>query len=263
MYLTDYHTHTQISPDSSAPLEHMAQAAVDAGVQELCITDHLDLLDLHGAPRLTYDWAGSLRQFQQTAPRFVHKLQLRLGLEFGVPHTNPALAEQVLSLPQLDFVIGSIHNQSRARGGGDFDCLDYSDHGVCYEALDDYFSSMAQLVQTDYYDVLGHIIYPLRYMPEGIVLDDYWARMEHIFRIAADRGKGIEINTYRGRTIDQWRPVLELYRACGGEIITVGSDAHAPGDVGAGLREACALAADLGFRYFATYTGRRPEFHKW
>lgn len=95
------------------------------------------------------------------------------------------------------------------------------------------------------------------------MLDDYWARMEHIFRIAADRGKGIEINTYRGRTIDQWRPVLELYRACGGEIITVGSDAHAPGDVGAGLREACALAADLGFRYFATYTGRRPEFHKW
>ena len=46
MYCSDYHTHSQLSPDSSAPLEQMAQAAVEAGLDELCVTDHCDLLTL-------------------------------------------------------------------------------------------------------------------------------------------------------------------------------------------------------------------------
>ena len=49
---------------------------------------------------------------------------------------------------------------------------------------------------------------------------------------------------------------------CGGEIITVGSDAHSPEGVGAGIPEACRLIADTGFRYIATYSGHKPEFHK-
>ena len=35
MYLADYHTHTQISPDSEAPLAGMVEAACAAGLSEL------------------------------------------------------------------------------------------------------------------------------------------------------------------------------------------------------------------------------------
>ena len=44
MYLTDYHTHTVLSPDSETPLSAMADAAAAAGLDELCVTDHCDLL---------------------------------------------------------------------------------------------------------------------------------------------------------------------------------------------------------------------------
>ena len=45
MLLTDYHTHSVLSPDGNVPLARMADAAVAAGLGELCITDHCDLMD--------------------------------------------------------------------------------------------------------------------------------------------------------------------------------------------------------------------------
>ncbi len=48
MYLADMHTHTQISPDSGARLADMARAAAAAGLDELYVTDHCDLLDGEG-----------------------------------------------------------------------------------------------------------------------------------------------------------------------------------------------------------------------
>ena len=41
MYLADYHTHTQFSPDAHDLMTVMAQAALDAGMDEICFTDHM------------------------------------------------------------------------------------------------------------------------------------------------------------------------------------------------------------------------------
>ena len=51
MYRCDIHSHTLISHDSQAPLSGMVHAAQAAGLQEFCVTDHCDLLDLDGRPR--------------------------------------------------------------------------------------------------------------------------------------------------------------------------------------------------------------------
>lgn len=104
---------------------------------------------------------------------------------------------------------------------------------------------MSVLACTDLYDVLGHIIYPLRYMHTPVSLERYRETIRTILRKVVEGGRGIEINTYRGRTIADWRPILELYRDCGGEIVTVRlgrtpAGARGAGDIG-GL---CAAAAD-------------------
>ena len=77
----------------------------------------------------------------------------------------------------------------------------------------------------------------------------------------AQAGRAIEVNTWCGRTVTQWQPLLELYRDCGGEIVTVGSDAHTPADVGKGVRAACALLRECGFRRVCTYEKHQPVFH--
>ena len=80
--------------------------------------------------------------------------------------------------------------------------------------------------------------------------------------IGAEKGRGMEVNTYRGRTLEDWRPILAMFRACGGEIVTVGSDAHVPTGVGKGIPEAYELIREAGFSYVAGYHRRKPVFHK-
>ena len=259
MFLADYHTHTILSPDGSVPLADMADAAVAAGLNELCITDHCDLLELYGEPVDHYDWPPALEQYAAVAPRYAGKLTIRLGLEFGMAHLNPEVSRTILDRPELDFVLGSIHNLCPEKGGTDFYYVDYPDPAACYAALDDYFSSMAKLAVTDFYDVLSHIIYPLRYMDHPISLDRYRDQLREILRLAVHNGRSIEVNTYNGRTVDDWRPVLALYREVGGELVTVGSDAHSPENVAKGVREAYELLADTGFRYVTVYEKRVPR----
>ena len=48
----------------------------------------------------------------------------------------------------------------------------------------------------------------------------------------------------------------------GGEVITLGSDAHETKDVGCVIRERQQLLRDCGFKYFTTFAGGKPEFRK-
>ena len=53
--------------------------------------------------------------------------------------------------------------------------------------------------------------------------------------------------------------MLELFRGCGGELVTLGSDAHRPLDVGKGIAQAQELLRACGWRYFTVYQGRKPQ----
>ena len=164
MFLADCHTHSRVSPDSNAPMVEMAKAAWEYGLDVMCLTDHCDLLSLEGERTLTYDWGPVLRERKGMLDAFGTQVDLPLGLEFGMAHLFPEAAETILRQPGLDFVIGSCHNQDEKAGGTDFYLLPYDTLDQCYEALDNYFASMLQMAAAPYYDVVGHVIYPLRYM---------------------------------------------------------------------------------------------------
>lgn len=267
MYLADYHTHSCCSFDSEAPLLEEVDRAVRVGLRELCTTDHCDLIDADGKRVYDLDWKPILTQYEQVRNTCGDKLELRLGLELGCAQADPECARKILSGAPLDFVIGSIHNLSLEQGGTDFYFIRYQSQQDCYDTLDDYISSMTKLVTLeDCYDVLGHIIYPLRYMKDAegppVTLDRYEESLREIFTHAVQAGRGIEVNTYCGRTLGEWLPVLKLYRACGGEILTVGSDAHVAENIGKGAKEALQLMEEAGFRYQTVYQGRVPQFIK-
>ena len=120
--------------------------------------------------------------------------------------------------------------------------------------------ALERLASAGAYDVLGHIIYPLRYMPFPISLERWRDRIRGILETVVSKGKGIEVNTYRGRTLGPWLEILTLYHACGGEIVTLGSDAHIPAHVGAGIPQAAELLRAAGFSCVAVYQRRIPHF---
>ena len=266
MFLTDCHTHSLASPDGFVSMRRMAEAAQAAGVSVLTLTDHYDLLTLDGSARvLSYDWTPVRQEREEMLAAFGDKIELPMGIELGMAQIAPEAAKKVLAQAELDLVIGSIHNRREENGGADFYCGSYQDPTFCHATLDDYFSSMEELAPLDVYDVLGHVIYPLRYMErdgQQISLAPHMEQIREILRIAVQSGHGIEINTYRGQTVEPWREILLLYRDVGGEILTTGSDAHRPEGVGKGIAEAYALMKETGFRYVTVYRQREPVFYK-
>ena len=73
MYFCDTHSHSSISPDCDVPLLEMAEAAIAAGVEEFCVTDHCDLLDLDGNPAAAFLWlsaAGPVMGRTATGPLY-------------------------------------------------------------------------------------------------------------------------------------------------------------------------------------------------
>ena len=104
----------------------MLRAAQAAGLSDLCATDHCDLLDLDGGRVTGLDWAPILTQYQAARGDCPAGVKLRLGLELGGAPVDPDCAAAILSGADLDFVIGSIHNLSPAKGGKDFYFLDYT-----------------------------------------------------------------------------------------------------------------------------------------
>ena len=70
----------------------------------------------------------------------------------------------------------------------------------------------------------------------------------------------MELNTNRGKSVQDYRSILARYRRLGGEIVTLGSDAHVAEDIGKGIVSATQLLRELGFRYYTVYRRRKPEF---
>ena len=270
MYLCDTHSHTKISPDSSAELVDNARVAIEAGLREFCVTDHCDLLGLEGEPVTGFDWPAARAQFRAVKAELGDRLTLRLGLELGSAVSDPDEARAVLAQggDELDFVLGSIHNWIGMEGNLDFYFSDFHDNlalarRAVESTLDHTWTLAAKL--PDCYDSLAHIIYPLRYIHrDGVELSiaDYEDRVRAIFTEVAKTDHAMEVNVCRGNDLDSWPPLLAWFRECGGSLVTVGADAHRPEDVAKGIPAALDMLKAAGFRHVTTYERRKPVLHK-
>ena len=268
MYLADCHNHSCISDDSRTPLEDMVLAAAHAGLSELCVTDHLDLIGHKGVLRSGWDWKPVLEQYERAKAMCPAGLELRLGIELGSAQIFPEWARRLICDVPLDMVIGSAHNVHPDHGGWDYIEKCYTGEEMCHSTLELYFNNLLELAEVEFIDVLGHLPYVLRYMNDRdgnhITLERYADQIDRILTKMIQRGAGIELNTNRKRSdmAARWRPILKRYRELGGEIITLGSDAHVAEHVGLGIPEGVQLLRDMGYRYYTVYRQRKPEFIK-
>ena len=83
-----------------------------------------------------------------------------------------------------------------------------------------------------------------------------------VFRALIENGCGIECNVNRGNTPLPDAKWLRLYHELGGEIITIGTDAHTPEFVGMRARETQELLKSCGLNYVCTFEKKKPVFHK-
>ena len=87
--------------------------------------------------------------------------------------------------------------------------------------------------------------------------------IDEILRILIQSGRGIEINT-AGLKYGLGHPnpherILKRYRELGGELLSVGSDAHRPEHLAYEFDKVPELLLSCGFRYYTEYRQRKPE----
>ena len=111
MYLADDHTHTRFSPDAHSSMTAMAQAAMAAGLDEICFTDHVEPL-VWGSTELRkpYDWTLLTEDFRAAQEAVGDRIRLHLGMELGDAQWAPEHVRVLLKdAPAFDFIIGSVH----------------------------------------------------------------------------------------------------------------------------------------------------------
>jgi len=265
MFLADYHTHSGFSFDTEASVSvsAMLRAAEERGLRELCVTDHCDFA------QRGFDGEAYWRMLAEEHAKNKTAVKLLRGIEIGEGHRVKKAAGAVLAAHPYDFVIGSIH---MLRNELDFYYIKYDSEAQCYKYLDKYWAETMELCEWGGFDVLGHICYPLRYMKQqGFALPDVYERYEtpliKLFDMLCQNGKGVELNLaglYRkdGSPTLPTPDVLALYRRRGGEIVTLGSDAHRAENVGAALEEGLELLRAAGFSYVTAFEGRKPRFER-
>ena len=81
-----------------------------------------------------------------------------------------------------------------------------------------------------------------------------------------EQEKGIELNTgslSRGtKDVSPCTDVLKRYRELGGDVITVGSDAHNAAEVAAHFSRAEEVLKECGFKYYCIFENRLPEYFR-
>lgn len=258
----DFHMHSRVSCDSeSIPLE-MARAALAAGLKEICFTDHIDddpkgkVLDQRFTPE-TYSQAYDALE--------VPGLTIRRGVEFGLLTDNQQSLKTCLGWRDFDFVLGSIHYA----GGEDVYFPHYWEGKTLFEGEQIYLEdTYACVLAHDDFDVLGHLTYISKAFSNPahtpVQLAQHREIVDEILKVLASKGKGMEINTSGVDCCGDFLPAADCFRRfkeLGGEIVTMGSDAHTPDRVGQYMDRASAILKEI-FGYVCTFQQRRPTFHK-
>jgi histidinol-phosphatase (PHP family) len=273
--LPDYHTHPARPPADLPAAEHgahyrnsmgrYAARAAALGIAELGFAEHVYYLTLapgavpwrpagRGDVGAYVDAALAVRAAcarRDAACGGAAAPALRLGLEVDVVPSTVSILQAALPLYPFDYVLGSVHRiPDGAEGTTTEDAYRAYYAAVCWAAASGLFHAIAHP------DRVHRKLPPVdaRFLEE---------QMEETVDALARHGVAVEVSAVgvRGGHVGV-DPHPAFVRLCQtrGVPITLGSDAHAVEEVGAGLPKVRDLVWAAGYRHVATFErGRRTD----
>ena len=258
----DYHMHSHVSFDGHDSGLAMALAAKAAGLKEICFTDHIDHDCDASGNSMVFDTAAYNAEYDDLQ---IEGLKIRRGLEYGLKPYNKDMLREDLKRRHFDFVLGSVHFVNEQ----DIYYKEFWQNKTVEQAVALFLEETLKCVEHhDGYDVLGHLSYICKARahpdPKPLYYRDHREIVDEIMKILVRKGKGMEINTSGVDRCGDFLPTEEFFRRfkeLGGEIVTIGSDAHNAERVGQYSGRACQMMKDI-FGYVCTFEDRKPIFHK-
>lgn len=256
----DCHLHTAaFSCDAQATLAEYVARAPELGLRTICTTEHVDF-DPRDMCYGHYDYPRHRALREQVRAEENRGVEVLIGAEVDYQHRFADEIRTFVEAAEYDFVIGSVHY---ARGEPIFEPeFLRTPERPNYLA---YLEEAAHAVRSGLFDVLGHLDIVKRYGTAHYGPFDpaaYAEEIDAVLRACIDTRTGLEINSsgWRGPPREPFPSlrVLRRYRELGGEILTIGSDAHTAADLAAGVPQAFDLARAAGWKAIAVFRDRQP-----
>ena len=266
MFLCDYHTHTHFSFDGDPSSTHdaMCRRALELGLTDIAFTDHCDVNGEVEELYTIYDADKAFASMMEVKEKYKGRLNVICGIELGNPTQYPDYAAKALAAHPYEFVIGSLHN---LRDVPDFWFLNYEPmpDALIARLFDRTLDETIEIAKYPGISTLAHITYMHRYVSltgRKLSFKPYYEKLEHLYRTIIERDVALEINVstlWKGLGFSMpTMELLKLYVDCGGKLITIGTDAHAPVNLGKSLRQGYAILETVGIHEVMTVRdGRR------
>lgn len=256
--MVDFHTHTYLCEHAVGQPEEYAASAVAKKISTLGVSDHAPLPDglREGVTMKPEDVEKYISMIESVQETFRGRLNIRLGFEVDFP-LHSTFESRYFDDPRIDYLIGSCHylgiwpidHQDYVR--------DYEIRGVD-KVYADYYDTLEACAASGRFNIIGHFDLPKKFGFRPTA--DMKPRIMKIAQAAAKTNTAVEVNTAGLR-----KPVKELYPSeeivrilfeCNAPM-TLGSDAHAPEEVGADFDKAVELLKKCGYRKIATFEKRK------
>lgn len=249
----DAHLHTEQSPDSAVPIDVYAALAVERGIREIAITDHVDFDPRDPAYHYSR-FEDRERVVRGAAERWAKQgVTIRFGAELTFNRRWEADVQDHLKRHRYDYVIGSVHDwpespywPSRVRSWIEGRSLD--------EVVAPYYAEIIAAARSGLFDTIGHLDVVKRYLHPLVTAADLATRpdlQEPALRAIIESGTALEVNSsglrYPGAETYPSAAVVARFRELGGERVVVGSDAHSRGSFAARLDESYRHLTAAGF----------------
>ncbi|MEA4854234.1 MAG: histidinol-phosphatase HisJ family protein [Christensenella sp.] len=263
----DYHIHSNLSFDAYDSAARIAMTARDQGLREICFTEHQEIDYPYEEIKPELDWElydRELKKARNCAP----EITIKKGVEVSLMPASLDKISADIGAQELDFVIASQHTV-KEKDPYFGDCFEGK---TLRQAQREYLEEMLYTLQRyENFDVVGHIGYIDKYLPEVEAITrkvpfeyrDFRDLLDAIFLSLISRGKGVEVNTSNYYVYDWPTPkmsVLKRFVELGGEIVTIGSDAHFADAIGYRFDDAKEYMQQCGIKYICTFENRHPSF---
>lgn len=269
----DTHVHSAYSTDSTTPVRAQLDRALSCHLDGICLTDHMDYgfpPEQYGAvlPEGELPFLFDLSSYQKelASLREVYpQLDILTGVECGL-QTQPDILggnRLLTSRHDFDYVIGSLHLCDR-KDPYYREFWEGREPSACIRRyLEELYENLCLFTE---FDSLGHLDYVVRYAPDHFQYEpmQYRELLEEILKQLIRKDIALEVNTsgYKSGGFPNPHPqILSLYRTLGGELITIGSDAHQPEFLTYQFDRLLPLLKKNGLHQYVTFHRRRPVFH--
>ncbi|MGF6765958.1 histidinol-phosphatase (PHP family) [Paraburkholderia sp. GAS33] len=261
----DSHTHTSYSKHAVGSVDEVVRSAIARGIDILTLTDHAPFHIDSRNRLLESELDAYFEDIESARSTYRGDIRILRGLEFDYLPGSCGYIERMQATYDLDFAIGSIHYVPL---GADDTVkvweLDRLNHPA---VLAHYFASLCELLECGLFDAVGHADTLVRGVPEPIVcrwmepLAATFARHGIAFELNASGLRKTMLDTALGHEVDtRWsypsRALLPMLIDAGAAF-TIGSDAHAPEDVGAGVHAMLDALVPLGLRTVSYFEQHR------